>query len=84
MSQTEATVIYYFTEIKDMKGRIIYHQWLHEGKVVFKSPFKILGKRWRVATSKSLGYSAQGQWIVRSVDKAGKIYNEIVFDVVGQ
>ena len=76
--------IFYFTEIKGMKGRNFYHQWLREGKLVFKRPITVLGNRWRVSTSKLFTPSSKGSWTVRLTDKAGRIYNEINFEVLSE
>src|SRR5690606_25921364 len=38
--------IYYFTELIDMQGHIFHHQWLFEGAVVYKRPFKVRANRW--------------------------------------
>ncbi|MGR9115929.1 MAG: DUF2914 domain-containing protein [Gammaproteobacteria bacterium] len=79
-----ATGVFYFTEIKDMKGRLFFHQWLREGKLVYKRPFKILGNRWRASTSKLFTKVNDGNWTVRLIDEKGRIYSEINFKVVAE
>ena len=84
VNNDKATGVFYFTEIKDMKGHMFYHQWLREGLLVYKRPIKVLGNRWRVSTSKLFRPSSVGNWTVRLIDKEGKIYNEINFKVIAE
>jgi len=75
--------LYYFTEIRDMKGQSLYHQWIKEGVVVQKTSINPQGNRWRVSSNRKLGVADIGHWVVQVLDKKGLIYNEIVFDVTG-
>ncbi|MCK5121765.1 MAG: DUF2914 domain-containing protein [Methylococcales bacterium] len=81
VNKSQATGIYYFTEIINMKGHALYHQWLWNDNIIFKRKINILGDRWRAATGKLITYAKQGVWRVRLVDKQGVILNEIVFKV---
>ncbi|NOR68870.1 MAG: DUF2914 domain-containing protein [Methylomarinum sp.] len=81
VNKSQATGIYYFTEIINMKGHTLYHQWLWNDNIIFKRKINILGDRWRAATGKLITYAKQGVWRVRLVDKQGVILNEIVFKV---
>jgi hypothetical protein len=82
VSNKEASTVYYFTEIINMKGKILYHHWLRNGQTIFKRKINILGNRWRASTSKLIIYSQLGVWNVRLVDEQGLILNEIQFDVI--
>ena len=84
VNNDKATGVFYFTEIKDMKGRVFYHQWVREGRLVYKRRINVLGNRWRVSTSKLFRPSSVGNWTVRLIDKQGKIYNEINFKVIAE
>lgn len=75
--------IYYFTELKDMKGESFFHQWVKDGVVVGKIPINPQGNRWRVSSNRVLIYSDVGHWMVQLMDKNGLIYNEIIFEVMG-
>lgn len=74
--------VFFFTEIKNMKGRVLYHRWYRDGKLIFKRKINILGKRWRVATSKTIPYSGKGRWEARLTDGSGNILSAITFDVI--
>ncbi|MGR9046663.1 MAG: DUF2914 domain-containing protein [Gammaproteobacteria bacterium] len=80
----KATGVFYFTEIKGMNGRHLYHQWVHEGRLVHKRPIEVRGNHWRVSTSKLFSFTRQGDWTVRLIDEEGKIYNEIRFKVIAE
>lgn len=77
-----ARSVTYFTEIINMKGKVLYHQWLRNNKVIFKRKISIFGNRWRAATSKLIIYSQVGIWNVRLVDEKGIVLNAIQFDVI--
>lgn len=74
--------IYYFTELQNMSGKTIYHEWLYNGKSVFKRPVKITNQRWRTSTHKIIHSTALGAWCVRVVDEDGEILHRIDFKVV--
>ncbi len=78
------TKIYYFTEILNMAGEVLYHYWMWDGKIEFEKELKIWGNRWRASTLKMIPYSKTGQWQARIVNEEGDILNEIQFDVVSE
>lgn len=82
VNKDRATKVYYFTEIIDMKGQVLYHRWLRNGQLIFKRKINILGNRWRASTSKMIIYSKAGLWTVRLEDEQGAILNEIKFEVI--
>ena len=60
--------ISFFTELSDMTGQTITHQWTHKDKVMFEKTFEIKADRWRVWTSKTLIPSWTGTWTVNVLD----------------
>lgn len=66
---TSNSEIKYFTEIIDMQGQTITHQWVYDDEVVFEKSFEIGGPRWRVWTSKSLQPGWTGLWFVNTLDQ---------------
>ncbi len=66
----ELKKLYYFTELRGLKGQTITHQWQYDNKVVAKIKFKIRGNRWRVYSSKYLQPHKKGDWQV--IVKNGK------------
>jgi len=81
-NKAKAVGVYYFTEINNMKGQVLFHEWFKNDKLVFKRKIAILGNRWRASTSKLLPYSAKGRWVVKLVDGSGNILSEIKFKVI--
>ena len=77
----KATGVFYFTELRGMRGETVYHEWLRNGKVVYSKPIRILGKRWRASTSKLMNRSYTGNWTVRLKSGNGDVLNEIKFVV---
>ncbi|MGR8936040.1 MAG: DUF2914 domain-containing protein [Gammaproteobacteria bacterium] len=81
LGKNEKRRIYYFTELKNMAGQRIYHEWLYKGKSVFKRPIKITEQRWRTSSHKVIRSTALGGWTVRLIDASGKIMHQIDFQV---
>ncbi len=74
-------ILYYFTELKNMSGKTIYHNWIYQGKSVFVKNFNINGNRWRVTTQKKLNNTLLGDWKVTLTDSKGHLLHEIKFKV---
>ena len=62
------TSISFFTELQDLSGNNITHQWTFNGDVMFEKTFEVKGQRWRVWTSKTLIPSWIGTWTVNVLD----------------
>ena len=62
------TSISFFTELKDLTGHTITHQWTFNDEVMFEKTFEVKGPRWRVWTSKTLIPSWTGAWTVNVLD----------------
>jgi len=73
--------VFYFTELKEMNGRKVYHEWLRNGEVISKQTLVISGDNWRTSSRKLLSDSEQGNWSVRLVDEKGRLLNEKKFKV---
>ena len=63
------TSISFFTELQDLSGHNITHQWTFNGDVMFEKTFEVKGPRWRVWTSKTLIPSWIGTWTVNVLDE---------------
>ncbi len=64
--------IYFFTDLRGMKGQKVRHRWIYKGKVRAEVPFKVKGQRWRVYSSKKLSRGWLGDWTVLTVDRYGR------------
>jgi len=73
--------LYFFTEIINMQGSAVFHEWLREGKSIYKRKIIIRGDRWRFYTSKLFTKSSVGQWQVRVITKQGEVLHKINFSV---
>lgn len=73
---TEATQVFFFTEIVGMEGATVKHRWIFGGETIAEVPFAIGGPRWRVYSSKTLMPDLQGTWKVEVVDDAGNVLAE--------
>jgi len=60
--------ISFFTELNDLAGQTVTHQWTFQDKVMFEKSFEVKAERWRVWTSKTLIPAWTGTWTVNVLD----------------
>ena len=60
--------ISFFTELSELEGHNVTHQWTYNNEVMFEKTFEVKGARWRVWTSKTLLPSWTGTWTVKVLD----------------
>lgn len=82
INRDQARSIFYFTELKDMKGKTVFHVWKYNGKVKFRKKIRILGNRWRASTSKLMNDTSIGNWAVQLTNAEGEILYEINFNII--
>lgn len=75
-----ANEVYYFTDLRNMEGRTITHQWEFDGKVVSEVAFDVAGPRWRVHSKKALDASMLGTWTVIVRDESGWPLHATLFE----
>lgn len=63
--------MFFFTELRDLKGETIKHRWEHNGKVMAEVNFTIKSPRWRVYSSKNISPKWTGEWTVVVTDATG-------------
>jgi len=68
INSSSYTSISFFTELNDLSGHNVTHQWMFADKVMFEKTFEVNGSRWRVWTSKTLIPSWTGTWTVNVLD----------------
>ena len=66
---TAHTQVSYFTELKDLTGKNITHQWVFNDQIMFEKIFLVGGARWRVWSNKTLQPGWKGQWTVNTLDE---------------
>ena len=72
-------VVYYYSELLDLKGQTVRHRWSLEGKVMQEVPIQVTSPR-QAAWSKSVMQPDwTGDWTVEVVDKDGKVLNRSNF-----
>lgn len=67
----DSTVLYYFTDVRDMAGQTVTHRWEYGDQVMAEVKFEIGGPRWRIYSSKNLQPGWTGDWKVSVIDAAG-------------
>ena len=68
ISSNSFSSLSFFTELKDLQGHNITHQWVFNGDVMFEKSFEVNGARWRVWTSKTFLPGWTGTWTVNVLD----------------
>ena len=68
VSSSSFSSISFFTELTELQGHNITHQWVFGDKVMFEKTFEVNGDRWRVWTSKTFLPGWNGTWTVNVLD----------------
>ncbi len=72
--------ISFFTELTELTGHNVTHQWTFNDQVMFEKTFEVKGPRWRVWTSKTLIPSWTGSWTVNVLDDDRTVLASQSFD----
>jgi hypothetical protein len=72
--------ISFFTELNNMSGQKVTHQWTHLDKIMFEKTFEVKAERWRVWTSKTLIPSWTGTWTVNVLDDERELLTSKSFE----
>lgn len=67
----EQQSIYFFTDLRNLQGRIVKHRWEFEGQFMGEIEFRVGGPRWRVYSKKTLNPGVSGKWTVLVLDESG-------------
>jgi len=76
--------IYFFTNIRNLKGEHLTHRWIYDGKVMADVRFEIRGPRWRVWSSKNLWHTWIGEWRVQVLLDDATVLFEKTFNYKNQ
>ena len=79
---SDRSVIFFFTDVRNLTGRTIIHRWKWNGKLMADVPIEVGGPRWRAYSIKTLHPSWLGEWTVTVIDPAGEIFIEKAFTYV--
>jgi len=74
-----AKKVYLFTQLNNITGQLIEHQWWYKGEMKFSKKFTALGKRWRCSSSKNLSRFEQGKWLIKVLDENQKLLSSVNF-----
>ncbi|MES9969902.1 MAG: DUF2914 domain-containing protein [Candidatus Thiodiazotropha sp.] len=77
---SQATRVYFFTDLRNLQGRTIIHRWEFEGEVISEVEFNVGGPRWRVYSAKSLKPNEPGKWTVFVIDESGWPLHASIFE----
>jgi len=72
--------ISFFTEMTNMSGQTVTHQWTHLDKIMFEKTFEVKAERWRVWTSKTLIPNWTGTWTVNVLDADSELLTSKSFE----
>jgi hypothetical protein len=73
--------IYFFTELADLKGKMIKHRWDFNGKTMGEVDFNVGSNKWRCYSSKNLLPEWTGIWTVSVIDENNNVLAETYFEV---
>jgi hypothetical protein len=75
--------LYYFTEIRGMRGEIVTHRWERNNQLVMETPFKVSGDPWLIYSHQDLAPGIEGNWRVVVTDAQGDVIKTDSFSFQG-
>lgn len=63
--------LYFFSEVKNLQGKVVFHRWEYRGKKVFEKKFKILTESEYLISRHKLDPTKTGEWMVVMTDDRG-------------
>ena len=80
ISSSSFSSMTFFTELSELQGHNITHQWVFDGNVMFEKTFEVSGARWRIWTSKTFLPSWTGTWTVNVLDDDRSVLTSKTFE----
>ena len=80
INSTAYQSISFFTELNELGGHNVTHQWTYNDEVMFEKTFEVKGPRWRVWTSKTLVPDWTGSWTVNVLDDDRTVLSSRTFE----
>lgn len=77
----KAIGVFYYTRLKSMKGERIYHEWWHQGKLMFRKSVTVRRDPSLFYTSKLVNTRMLGNWQVFLKDSEGQVMDSKRFEV---
>lgn len=74
--------IFFFTELRNMQGKVVIHRWEHDGKTVKEKKIKVSKKRVRVSSKHRLSPTQTGKWTVVVTNDKGWPLKAAIFKYV--
>jgi hypothetical protein len=81
IGKKETLWLYYFVELKGMKGQAVYHEWWLNGELVSRKKVNISDDPWRTSSKQIITYTTNNDWIVRLVDESRNKLSEKSFNL---
>lgn len=73
--------VFYFSQVKNMKDHVLFHQWKKDGRLIIKKRLGIRDNKAKLVSSKQFTAKDVGQWQVILVDEKNKVFSEANFVV---
>jgi ankyrin repeat protein len=64
--------IHYFTELTDMDGKRIVHEWRRDRQPVLRKEFEVTGRHWSAHSTRDFSPADAGMWEVRVLSESGE------------
>ena len=72
-------VVFFYSELLDLKGQTVRHRWSLEGKVMQEVPIEVTRPRQAAWSKSAMQPDWTGDWTVEVIDKDGKVLNRSNF-----
>lgn len=66
--ENNSQILYFFSEVKNMQGKTIFHRWEHHGEKVYEQKFRVAKKSEKLISRYKLDPRKTGEWMVVITD----------------
>ena len=73
--------LFYFSQVKSMRSKVLFHRWLKDGQLVLKKQLNIKDDKSKLISSRIFTPADTGNWQVVMVDASGKVFSQVDFKV---
>lgn len=74
--------LYFFSEVKNMKGKMLFHRWEYRGEKVYEQKFRVDNNSAKLVSKYKLDPRQTGEWMVVISDGRGWPIKAVVFKYV--
>lgn len=76
--------VFFFSEVQNMKGKIIFHRWEYGGEMIHEKKFQVATNSEKLLSKYKLSPDSTGEWMVVIADERGWPIKAVMFKYVNK